>query len=137
MITIFVIACQDIFNWHLKTHDIHNIMKTKYSGKKLAQIRRGKGFSQRDLADKIGVSVRVISYYENESSYPPAQLLPKIAKALNVSLDEIFGLANLKNLITPKNMKLWKKLQKAEDLTKSDQEMVVKLINSLSKKNHS
>ena len=99
-------------------------------GKKLAQLRRAKGLTQTDLGKKIGVSKRVVAYYEGETSYPPTHLLIPIAKALSVSVDEILGLK--KGQITDANhAALWRKLKKARDLPKRDQKALIDYLDAL------
>lgn len=49
--------------------------------------------TQAQLAEKIGVTPQAISKWENESSMPDICILPKIAKVLTVSLDELFGMS--------------------------------------------
>ena len=58
----------------------------------LAQLRKSAGFTQQELADEIGVSRRVIAYYEAESQHPPANLLIDLSKTLGVTCDELLGL---------------------------------------------
>lgn len=65
---------------------------TTRAGQRLANLRQTAGFTQQELADEIGVSRRVIAYYEGETEYPPAALLPALAKTLKVSTDELLGL---------------------------------------------
>jgi len=61
-------------------------------GKRLAAIRKARGFSQYSLADALGVTRRVILYYENETPNPPAELLVDLSKALEVSVEELLGI---------------------------------------------
>lgn len=56
----------------------------------LKRIRKEKGITQEQLADKVGVSAQAVSKWEL-SSYPDPQLLPAIADFLGVSIDELFG----------------------------------------------
>lgn len=84
-------------------------------GKRLAELRKSKGLTQAELGKKIGVSQRVIAYYEGETSYPPAALLPKIAKVLSVSIDDLF--INKEDPEKSVNQKLWRKLRKIEELS--------------------
>jgi transcriptional regulator with XRE-family HTH domain len=44
-------------------------------GKRLAKFRKAIGLTQQALGDKVGVSKRVIAYYEGETKYLPATLL--------------------------------------------------------------
>ena len=56
----------------------------------LKRLRKSKGITQEQLADKVGVSPQAVSKWEI-SSYPDAQLLPVIADALDVTIDELYG----------------------------------------------
>lgn len=101
-------------------------------GKKLAQFRKVKGVTQQELADKIGVSRRVIAYYEGETNFPPTHLLIPIAKALRVSVDELLGLKK-QDVSDSNHAALWRKLKKAEELPKKDRKAVVNYIELLLK----
>ena len=58
-------------------------------GQRLAAIRKSQGITQAQLGAKVGVSNRVIAYYEIESGQPPGALLVDLCKALKVSADEL------------------------------------------------
>jgi len=109
-------------------------MKSKTSihnfGKRLATLRKSKGLTQTNLANKIGVSRRVVTYYEAESKYPPTHLIMPIAKALKISVDELLGVKKI-NISDPDNAKLWRKLNKAEKLPQKDQKAVIHYIEAL------
>jgi transcriptional regulator with XRE-family HTH domain len=61
-------------------------------GTRLAALRKTAGYTQQQLADEIGVSRRMVAYYETESEHPPAGLLTTLARVLNVSTDDLLGL---------------------------------------------
>jgi transcriptional regulator with XRE-family HTH domain len=61
-------------------------------GDKLARIRKAAGFTQRELARELGISQRMVAYYEGQTEHPPTKLLPEIARVLRVSTDELLGL---------------------------------------------
>ena len=63
----------------------------------LKRIRKEKGITQEQLADKVGVSPQAVSKWEL-SSYPDPQLLPAIADYLGVTIDELFGRAPEKEM---------------------------------------
>ena len=54
--------------------------------------RERKGISQKDLAEIIGVAKSTYSLYESGNREPNVQTIKKIADALNVSADELFGI---------------------------------------------
>lgn len=60
-------------------------------GHRLALRRQAAGYTQQQLADEIGVSRRMIAYYEGETGHPPASFLVQLARALNTSTDELLG----------------------------------------------
>lgn len=70
----------------------HATPQTHGFGPRLAEIRKNAGYTQQQLADEIGASRRQIAYYEAESEHPPANLLIDLARALNVSTDELLGM---------------------------------------------
>ena len=105
-------------------------------GKRLASLRKERGFTQAQLGEKVGVSYRVIAYYEIESKHPPAHLVAPLAKALKVSSDKLLGLEHYKPYINPEQFKLWKKLQKIEELPKKDQKALMTLLEALLTKNN-
>lgn len=58
-------------------------------GAKLAELRRKKGFTQEQLADRLGVSAPAVSKWETDSSYPDITLLCPLARALGVNVDTL------------------------------------------------
>ena len=57
----------------------------------MVKRRKELGLTQEQLAQKMNVSPQAVSKWEN-SSYPDSELLPELAKNLDVSLDYLFGL---------------------------------------------
>jgi transcriptional regulator with XRE-family HTH domain len=100
-------------------------------GERLARLRKARGFSQTELGEMIGVSQRVMTYYECQSERPPAHLLPLLAEALAVSVDELLGLRPVKATPAPRNTRLWRKLREIEKLPPSDRKAVLKILDGL------
>lgn len=57
---------------------------------KMKSARTLKGFSQEALAKKIGVSRQTIVLIEKETYNPSLDILIKICKALDVTLNDLF-----------------------------------------------
>lgn len=57
---------------------------------KLKEIREEKNISQTELAANVGVSVRHIAFIESGDRKPSIDLAFKIAKVLEVTLEQIF-----------------------------------------------
>ena len=59
--------------------------------KNLVSYRKARGYSQQQLAQRSGLSQRMIAYYENQVSNPPINNVLALAKALDVSVAELVG----------------------------------------------
>ena len=65
-------------------------------GKRIALLRKEKGLTQEELAGHMGVSPQAVSKWENDQTCPDISALPKLAKLLGVSVDELLeGRENL------------------------------------------
>lgn len=101
-------------------------------GERLYQLRKARGLTQIDLAEKIGSSQRAISRYETVSEYPPGGVIVDLAKALKVSTDELLGLRKPKVPVQDaKTQRLWKKFRQVLDLPEKDRRAVIRMVNSL------
>ena len=58
-------------------------------GKRIAALRKEKGLTQEELADHMGVSPQAVSKWENDQTCPDISALPKLARLLGVSVDEL------------------------------------------------
>ena len=62
-------------------------------GKNIAKYRKSKGLTQEELGAKLGVTNQAVSKWESEVSMPDIMLLPEIATVLNITLDDLYGIA--------------------------------------------
>lgn len=60
-------------------------------GARLAGFRTAASLTQRELADRLGVTRRQIAYYESGSGRPPGALLGLLADLFRVSTDMLLG----------------------------------------------
>ena len=58
-------------------------------GKRIALLRKEKGLTQEELASHMGVSPQAVSKWENDQTCPDISALPKLARLLGVSVDEL------------------------------------------------
>ena len=65
--------------------------QTQTLGKRIAMLRKEKGLTQEQLAEKVGVSAQAVSKWENDVSCPDITLLPLLADLLGVTVDELLG----------------------------------------------
>jgi transcriptional regulator with XRE-family HTH domain len=102
-------------------------------GKRLFALRKTRGLTQVQLAEALGTTQRVISYYETEAELPPSTVIIPLARVLEVSTDELLGLKPTEpnGNSSVQKQRLWKRFQKMEVLPTKDQRAVIRLINSL------
>ena len=60
-------------------------------GKRIGLLRKEKGLTQEELASHMGVSPQAVSKWENDQTCPDISALPKLAKLLGVSVDELLS----------------------------------------------
>lgn len=58
-------------------------------GSFLAENRKAKGFTQIEFAEKLGVSNKSVSRWETGDGFPDISLLPGLAAALDITIDEL------------------------------------------------
>lgn len=60
-------------------------------GNRISSLRKEKGITQEEIAEKLGVTPQAVSKWENDISYPDILLLPQIAQMLGVTVDELLS----------------------------------------------
>jgi transcriptional regulator with XRE-family HTH domain len=105
-------------------------------GERLAALRKARGLTQTQLAEKIGSSQRALSRYEAVADRAPAPVLAALAKALRVTRDELLGVkplqrASINGHGSGEDRRLWKKFQQEMALPEKDRRAVIRLVNSL------
>lgn len=70
---------------------------TLFVGRKIKHYRKKKEMTQKELGEKIGVKHNTIATYESGRNAPEQNAIFKIAKALNVTVDDFFPSINTKD----------------------------------------
>ena len=60
----------------------------------IARRRKELGLTQKELAEKLNVSDKTLSRWETDKQVPDALMIPEIAKALDMSIGEIYGVSD-------------------------------------------
>jgi transcriptional regulator with XRE-family HTH domain len=123
----YTIGHQNILEY--KTMPKQNIEQLTDFGKRLSNLRRKADYTQVELASELGVTQRMISYYEGHSEYPPSNLLPVMAKILNVSSDELLGIQPPKKN-RPPDTRLLRRMQQIEKLDTSTKRQVIQIMDT-------
>jgi transcriptional regulator with XRE-family HTH domain len=106
-------------------------------GDRIRRFRIAKGLSQTELGKLLGVSQRVVTYYEVRGVSPTPQLLIKLADALEVSIDMLLGRKALPRqmaVLSEGSLRRWRRLKRLEELPRHDQMAVLKMIDALAER---
>lgn len=68
-------------------------MEQVYFGERIASHRKAIGLTQEALAQRLGVTNQAVSKWESDQCCPDIMLIPALADAFGISIDELFGRA--------------------------------------------
>ena len=58
-------------------------------GEIISTLRKEKGMTQKDIAEKLGVTDKAVSKWERDIAFPDTATIPKLAEILGVSVEEL------------------------------------------------
>ena len=100
-------------------------------GRRIARLRRDRGLTQVELAERLGVTQPAVSDYENDDIRLPADVVIQIARILGVSTDELLGLKETQAAPgASRNRRLYRRLQEIEKLPRRDQQALLRTIEA-------
>ena len=76
----------------------------------------------------------MIAYYEKQAQHPPTHVMPVLAKALGVTIDQLFGLEKIKTDGKNKDMRLWRRFTQIEKLDAKEKRQVIQLLDTFIEK---
>ena len=100
-------------------------------GARLTALRQARGLTQEELGAAVGVSNRMIAYYERDGAQPPGAMLVELAHVLRCSTDALLGVKAVGDTLAPRTARLLKRLQRIEELPPADQRAVLKLVDAM------
>jgi transcriptional regulator with XRE-family HTH domain len=103
-------------------------------GERVRTIRQKKGITQRELAQTLGVSQRVISYYENDSHNSSLVFIETVAKALGVPKKALVDNEKTTEVEKQPIRSLQKRLPLIADLPREDQKYLADTIDLMAAK---
>ena len=66
-------------------------MSNKNIGEIISSLRKEKGMTQNDLAEKMNVTDKAVSKWERNLSYPDVNSIPKLAEVLGTTVEELLN----------------------------------------------
>lgn len=98
-------------------------------GNRIKTLRTEYNLTQKQLADKLGLTPKMISFYESGQRIPPIDIVEKLSSIFSKSSDYLIGLSSDSKddiFLSPKD-------QQILDLFHQDPERVTELLSSFSK----
>ena len=101
-------------------------------GKRLAQARKAQGFSQEELAAKLGTSRANLAYYERKAENPTLEFLNRCSDVLKIPVADLIGedQADEHRKPGPKS-KLEKQLEAVRKLPRAKQKFVSEFLETV------
>lgn len=101
---------------------------------KLKALRKNHGLSQGQLAKKIGADLQRVSKYERGVIWPTMELMVKIAKAFDVSVDFLIRDDKEAAISKIRNQELLHQLEEINNLPEEDQVTVISFLDAFIKR---
>lgn len=98
-------------------------------GIRLTTMRKLRGMTQMELGAAVGVSNRVVAYYEQEAAQPPGAMLVDLAGALGVTTDALLGVEPVPGGVTGPSVRVLKRLERIAELHPGDQKAILRIID--------
>lgn len=98
-------------------------------GQRLTQLRKQRGYTQVELAEKIGIRQVLVSAYEKDRRGLSAEMAIHFALALDVSLDELLRPKGKKVSGKKPSRKVLRRLEEIEKLPPHQQNYLLKTID--------
>jgi transcriptional regulator with XRE-family HTH domain len=102
---------------------------TRTLGERITRLRKERSYSQIELAERIGILQALVSDYETGKLRLSAEMALRFALALEVSTDELLRPDSKKPLAKKPPRKILRRLEKIEDLPRSQQSALLRTID--------
>ncbi len=102
-------------------------------GERLLRLRKERGYTQVELAAKVGIIQALISDYERDELRMHAEMVARFSVALSITADELLGLSegpeSKRGAQSKLSLKLVRRLQKLEQLPSNKQKALLQTID--------
>lgn len=97
-------------------------------GRRLSELRKKNGYTQKQLADALNLSQQIVSNIERNTTAPDVKFLHGAADLYKISLDELIG---RKTLITEESSYEQQILNVVETMDDTKKELSLRLLNEV------
>ena len=93
-------------------------------------MRKAAGYTQVEFAAEVGITQRMVAYYEAPDSHPPAHLLPQMAQAPGVSVEVLLGISLPRRPKKLATNRLERRLMAIEKLNATEKRQILQIIDT-------
>lgn len=99
-------------------------------GQRLARLRKQHGYTQVELAEKMGTRQVLISAYETDRASLSAEMAVRLAMALDITTDELLHPKVKKKAAKKPNLKIARRMEQIEGLPQRKQDALLTTIDA-------
>jgi DNA-binding XRE family transcriptional regulator len=103
-------------------------------GDRIRRFRKVKGLTQTELGEIVGISQRLMTYYETQGGRPAADSWPASPRRSTCQTDVLLGRSEADDpraAASPQTLRLWRRLRRIEEIPPQDQKTILKMIDAL------
>jgi transcriptional regulator with XRE-family HTH domain len=100
-------------------------------GQRLARLRKQRGYTQVELAEKIGTRQALITAYETDRRALSAEMAVRFAVAMELSTDELLHPKIRKKSAAKPSLKVMRRMEQIEQLPENKQSFILTALDSL------
>jgi transcriptional regulator with XRE-family HTH domain len=104
-------------------------------GERMKELRKQHGWSQGELAEKVGTDARQISRYENGRITPSLDVVARLAEVLNISIDYLVIEGAVPRPLHVADHGLGERLGSLGELSEEDRASLLNVFDALVAKN--
>jgi transcriptional regulator with XRE-family HTH domain len=100
-------------------------------GQRLARLRKERGWTQVELAERVGIIQSLVSDYERDRLRMNPDMIVRFAEALEITTDELLRPKQSRHTLRPKpSLRVLRRLEKIEKLPTHQQATLLKTIDT-------
>ena len=116
---------------NIELYENKEVIKMKSIGETIASLRKQKGMTQNELAEKMNVTDKAVSKWERDLSCPDINTISKLADILDVSVEELLKAKKKENSNTTQMKDLINLIFKAVALAMGIAVVVLNILNQI------
>ena len=105
-------------------------------GERLAALRKERGWTQPQLAERLGTAVTMVTYLERRAKNPTVKTMEQIAGIFGVPVSELLGLAKVQKSVRKPGppSRLQELTERLSQLPRSKQKTVIEMLEGFLQK---